>query len=180
MEYVQGNSIATMLTRKEGFSIWDLADITRQVWTGLEAAASKGVVHHSLEPAKIMVQWDGLVKILGYGISNMSLISAESGNGLGRLLPYASPEQVRGDGIDLRSNLFTWGAVLYEMVTDRKAFDAVDSVELATQIADEMPPSPSSLNPRIQAGVSAPIFKALAKIPKRRNQTAPGRDGDPS
>jgi serine/threonine protein kinase len=172
MEYVQGNSIATMLSRKEGFSIWDLLDITRQVCTGLDAAASKGVAHHSLEPAKVMVQWDGLVKILGYGISNMSLIGAESGNGLGRLLPYASPEQVRGDGIDLRSNLFTWGAVLYEMVTDHKAFDAEDPASLATQIAEQMPPSPGSLNPKIQPGVSALIMKALAKEPAQRYQTA--------
>ncbi len=172
MEYVQGNSIATMLSRKEGFSIWDLLDITRQVCTGLDAAASKGVAHHSLEPAKVMVQWDGLVKILGYGISNMSLIGAESGNGLGRLLPYASPEQVRGDAIDLRSNLFTWGAVLYEMVTDHKAFDAEDPAALATQIAEETPPSPASLNPKIQPGVSTLIMKALAKDPAQRYQTA--------
>jgi eukaryotic-like serine/threonine-protein kinase len=172
MEYVQGNSIATMLTRKEGFSIWDLVDITRQVCAGLDFAASKGVTHHSLEPAKIMVQWDGLVKILGYGISNMSLISAETGSGLGRLLPYASPEQVRGDAIDSRSNLFTWGAVLYEMVTDRKAFDADDPAALAVQIANDMPPSPISLNPKIQPGVSALIMKALAKDPEQRYQSA--------
>ncbi|MBI3644380.1 MAG: serine/threonine protein kinase [Acidobacteriales bacterium] len=172
MEYVQGNSIATMLSRKEGFSIWDLVDITRQVCAGLDYAASKEVTHNSLEPAKIMVQWDGLVKILGYGISNMSLIGAESGNSLGRLLSYASPEQVRGDAIDLRSNLFTWGAVLYEMVTDRKAFDAEDPAALATQIASEMPPSPSSLNSKIQAGVSALIMKALAKDPEERYQSA--------
>src|SRR6266576_1787200 len=172
MEYVQANSLATMLTRKEGFSIWDLLDITRQVCTGLDAAAAKGVVHHSLEPAKVMVQWDGLVKILGYGISNMSLIGAEAGNGLGRLLPYASPEQVRGDAIDLRSNLFTWGAVLYEIVTDRKAFDADDPAVLATQIAEQMPPAPVSLNPKIQPGVSTLIMKALAKDPEQRYQTA--------
>ncbi|MFY9561028.1 MAG: serine/threonine-protein kinase, partial [Terriglobales bacterium] len=172
MEYVQGNSIATMLSRKEGFSIWDLLDITRQVCAGLDYAASKGVAHHSLEPAKVMVQWDGLVKILGYGISNMSLIGAESGIGLGRLLPYASPEQVRGDALDLRSNLFTWGAVLYEMVTDRKAFDAEDPAVLATQIATEMPPSPVSLNPKIQPGVSKLIMKALAKDPQERYQSA--------
>src|ERR1700751_1350276 len=73
MEYVQGNSIATMLTRKEGFSIWDLIDITRQVCAALDAAAAAGVTHHSFEPSKVMVQWDGLVKVLGYGISNMSL-----------------------------------------------------------------------------------------------------------
>lgn len=171
MEYVQGNSVATMLTRKEGFSIWDLLDITRQVCAGLDHAAEKGVTHNSLEPAKVMVQWDGLVKILGYGISNMSLISAEQGQGLGRLLPYASPEQVRGDGIDVRSNLFTWGAILYEMVTDRKVFDAVDPTALANQIATEMPPSPSTVNPKIQAGVSNLIMKALAKDPAERYQT---------
>src|ERR1700684_1645980 len=90
MEYIQGNSVATMLARKEGFSIWDLLDITRQVCAALEHAATKGVAHHSLEPAKIMVQWDGLLKILGYGISNMSLIEAETGKGLGRRMAYFS------------------------------------------------------------------------------------------
>jgi len=172
MEYIQGNSIATMLSRREGFSIWDLVDITRQVCAGLDHAAAKNVVHYSLEPAKIMVQWDGLVKMLGYGISNMSLIEAEMGHGLGRLLPYSSPEQVRGEAIDGRSNLFTWGAMLYEMVTGRSAFDAADPAMLVTQIQNEMPPTPSSLNPKIQAGVSALIMKAIAKDPETRYQAA--------
>ena len=172
MEYIQGNSIATMLSRKEGFSIWDLVDITRQVCAGLDYAAAKGVVHSSLEPAKIMVQWDGLVKMLGYGISNMSLIEAEAGHGLGRLLPYCSPEQVRGEAIDVRSNLFTWGAILYEMVTGRKAFDSTDPAVLVNQIQNEMPPAPSYLNSKVQAGVSALIMKALAKDPEARQQTA--------
>ena len=172
MEYIQGNSVATMLARKEGFSIWDLLDITRQVCAGLEAAASNDVVHSSLEPAKIMVQWDGMVKILGYGISNMSLIGAESGQGLGRLTPYCSPEQIRGEAVDLRSNLFNLGTILYEMVAGRKAFDAVDHGALLSQIENAMPPSPSSLNPKIQAAVSDLIMKALAKDPAARYQHA--------
>ena len=172
MEYVQGNSIATMLTRREGFSIWDLLDISRQVCAGLEHAASHNVAHQSLEPSKIMVQWDGLVKILGYGISSMSLVGAETGAGLGRLLPYCSPEQVKGEPIDQRSNLFTWGAILYEMMTDRKAFDAEDPVALVKQISEEMPPSPVSLSPKVHAGVSALIMKALAKNPEERYQSA--------
>src|SRR6202047_5610984 len=139
MEYIQGNSVATMLARKEGFSIWDLLDITRQVCSGLEQAASKGVAHHSLEPAKIMGQWDGMVKILGYGISNMSLIAADSGKGWGRVMPYSSPEQIRGEAIDLRSNVFTLGAILYEMVVGRKAFDAADPVTLVSQIESQIP-----------------------------------------
>lgn len=172
MEYIQGNSVATMLARKEGFSIWDLLDITRQVCAGLEAAASHDVVHFSLEPAKIMVQWDGMVKILGYGISNMSLIGAESGQGLGRLTPYSSPEQIRGEAVDLRSNLFTLGTILYEMVAGRKAFDAVGHGALLTQIENAMPPSPSSLNPKIQPAVSDLVMRALAKDPAARYQHA--------
>jgi serine/threonine protein kinase len=172
MEYIQGNSVATMLARKEGFSIWDLLDITRQLCAGLEHAATNDVVHHSLEPAKIMVQWDGMVKILGYGISNMSLIGAELGNGLGRLMPYCSPEQIRGEAIDLRSNLFTVGAILYEMVVSRKAFDAEDPVALVSQIENDMPPVPSSVNAKIHPAVSALIMKALAKAPAERYQSA--------
>ena len=172
MEYIQGNSVATMLARKEGFSIWDLLDITRQVCAGLEQAAAKGVTHCSLEPAKIMVQWDGMVKILGYGISNMGLIAAESGKGLGRLMPYCSPEQIRGEAIDLRSNLFTLGAILYEMVAGQKAFDAADPVALVSQIENEMPASPSAVNSKIHPAVNALIMKALAKNPADRYQSA--------
>jgi serine/threonine protein kinase len=172
MEYIQGNSVAAMLARKEGFSIWDLVDITRQVCAGLEHAASNGVAHCSLEPAKIMVQWDGMVKILGYGISHMSLIEAESGKGLGRLMPYCSPEQIRGEAIDLRSNLFTLGTILYEMVVGGKAFDAADPVTLVSRMENETPPSPSSVNSKIQPAVSALIMKALAKDPAERYQSA--------
>ncbi len=172
MEYIQGNSVATMLARKEGFSIWDLLDITRQVCAGLEHAAAKSVTHCSLEPAKIMVQWDGMVKILGYGISNMSLIAAESGKGLGRLMPYCSPEQIRGEAIDLRSNLFTLGAILYEMVAGQKAFDAVDPIALASRIENEMPASPAAINSKIHPAVNALIMKALAKNPAERYQSA--------
>jgi hypothetical protein len=172
MEYIQGNSIATMLARKEGFSIWDLLDITRQICAGLEAAAAKGVAHHSLEPAKIMVQWDGMVKLLGYGISNMSLIEAESGKGLGQIMPYCSPEQIRGEAIDLRSNIFTLGAILYEMVVGRKAFDAADPVTLVSRIENDTPASPVSVNAKIHPAVSELIMKALAKDSAERYQSA--------
>ena len=172
MEYIQGNSIATMLARKEGFSIWDLLDITRQVCGALEHAAAKGVTHYSLEPAKIMVQWDGMVKILGYGISKMSLIDLGTEKGLGRLLPYCSPEQTRGEAIDLRSNLFTLGTILYEMVVGRLAFDGADPATLASRIQEDTPAVPSSVNPKIHPAVSALIMKALAKDPAERYQSA--------
>src|SRR5436305_10896607 len=77
-EYVQGNSVATTLARKDGFSIWDLQDIARQICHALDHAQVHKVVHHSLEPAKIMVQWDGMVKVLGFGISSMNAMASAS------------------------------------------------------------------------------------------------------
>ena len=112
MEYVQGNSIATMLARKEGFSIWDLLDISRQVCQGLDHAHQQGVYHYSLEPAKVMVTWDGTVKLLSFGISSGGYMAAQATGAPPSVLYYMSPEQVGGEQLDARSNLFTWGAML--------------------------------------------------------------------
>jgi PEGA domain-containing protein len=87
-------------------------------------------------------------------------------------MPYSSPEQIRREAIDLRSNLFTLGAILYEMVAGRKAFEAADPVALASQIENEMPASPSAVNSKIHPAVSALIMKALAKNPAERYQSA--------
>src|ERR1700745_1710117 len=127
MEYIQGNSIATMLARKEGFSIWDLLDISRQVCQALDHAHEHNVFHHSLEPAKVMVTWDGTVKILSFGISSTGYMAAVAAGAPPNVLYYMSPEQVGGEPIDARSNLFTWGTILYEMVTDQKAFAGADA-----------------------------------------------------
>src|SRR5580700_11462488 len=126
MDYIQGNSIATMLSRKEGFSIWDLLDIGRQLCSGLDHAKSHGIVHYSLEPAKIMCGWDGTVKLLSYGISSVGKFAHLVSDGLPTSLYYMSPEQVQGQEMDSRSNLFSLGAMFYEMVTERKAFDRED------------------------------------------------------
>src|SRR5438046_3932983 len=100
MEYVQGNSIATMLARKEGFSIWDLQDITRQACQGLDHAHSHNVAHYSLEPAKIMVAWDGTVKLLSFGISSMGALGWHAAGKPIEVLYYMSPEQIRGEPVD--------------------------------------------------------------------------------
>jgi serine/threonine protein kinase len=170
MEYVQGNSIATMLARKEGFSIWDLLDISRQVCQGLDHAHSNNVVHYSLEPAKVMVQWDGNVKILGFGVSTMGLVESDGVSPAPTILHYASPEDVSGGTVDVRSNFYTWGAVLYEMVTDLKAFDGENVETVRRKIMEEDPVPPIEINNKIQRAVSDLIMKALAKAPEARFQ----------
>jgi serine/threonine protein kinase len=171
MEYIQGNSIATMLARKEGFSIWDLLDISRQVCQGLDHAHEHNVFHFSLEPSKVMVTWDGTVKILSFGISSTGYVAATATGAPPSVLYYMSPEQVRGEALDARSNLFTWGAMLYEMVTDQKAFDGTDADVVRQKILDEMPVTPAILNPKINPIASDVIMRALAKNPADRYQS---------
>jgi serine/threonine-protein kinase len=169
MEYIQGNSIATMLARKEGFSIWDLLDIGRQVCSGLDHAHSHQVFHYSLEPAKIMCGWDGTVRILSYGITSVGKFTQQM-SGVPSILQYMSPEQVRGENIDARSNLFSLGAMMYEMVTDRKAFDREDADSLRQAILESTPVPPMHLNPKLHPVLSDLIMKSLAKDPGERYQ----------
>ena len=170
MEYIQGNSIATMLARKEGFSIWDLLDIGRQVCSGLDHAQSHNVFHFSLEPAKIMCGWDGTVRILSYGVSSVGKFTDQMA-GVPPILHYMSPEQVRGENLDARSNLFSLGAMFYEMVTDRKAFDGEDAEFIRRSIVEGTPVAPQLVNPKVHPVLSDLIMKALAKDPAERYQT---------
>jgi serine/threonine protein kinase len=171
MEYIQGNSIATMLARKEGFSIWDLLDIGRQVCSGLDRAHSLKVFHFSLEPAKIMCGWDGTVKLLGFGVSSVGKFVMQIPGGILPTLPYMSPEQMRGENIDARSNLFSLGAMFYEMVTDRKAFDGEDLESLQKCILESTPVPPAQVNQKLHPMLSDLIVKALAKDPEQRYQS---------
>ncbi len=168
LEYVQGNSVATMLARKEGFSIWDLMDITRQTCQGLDHAHAKNVFHHTLEPAKIMVTWDGTVKVLGFGISTMGVYATQVGGPAPEVLHYMPPEQFAGDPLDARSNIFSLGAILYEMVTERKAFDGDDAETVRQAIHEMSPVAPDQVNRKIHPALSEVIMKALAKNPEAR------------
>ncbi len=171
MEYVQGNSIATMLARKEGFSIWDLLDIGRQLCSGLDYATSQNVVHYSLEPSKIMCGWDGTVRILGFGVSSVGNFVQHVQEGLPTVLHYMSPEQVSGQAMDGRSNLFSLGAMFYEMVTERKAFDRDDVEGLRQSILESTPVPPIHVNSKVHPLFSDLIMKALSKDPAQRYQT---------
>jgi eukaryotic-like serine/threonine-protein kinase len=170
MEYVQGNSIATMLARKEGFSIWDLLDIGRQLSAGLDYAASQQIVHYSLEPSKIMCGWDGTVRILSFGVSSVGNFVQHAAGGLSSILHYMSLEQLRGEAMDGRSNLFSLGAMLYEMVTERKAFDREDAESLRQSILESTPVAPIHVNAKVHPLLSDLIMKALAKDPAQRYQ----------
>jgi len=169
-EYVQGNSVATTLARKDGFSIWDLEDIARQVYQALDHAHGHKAVHQSLEPAKVMVQWDGMVKVLGFGMSAMNSLAMDL-PAPAEMLYYASPEQLRGEACDHRSMVFSLGVILYEMATEQKAFTGETSEQLRAAILEQTPPLPVRLKPNVNSRLSDLIMKAIAKSPDERYQS---------
>jgi serine/threonine protein kinase len=169
-EYVQGNSVATTLARKDGFSIWDLQDIARQVCQALDHAHGHKVVHQSLEPAKIMVQWDGMVKVLGFGMSAMNSLAMEL-PAPPEVLQYVSPEQLRGEACDHRSMIFSLGVILYEMATEQKAFSGENAEQLRAAILEQTPPLPVRLKANVNPELSDLIMKAIAKSPDERCQS---------
>jgi len=162
-EYVQGNSAATTLARHDGFSIWDIQ--------ALDHAHAHKAGHQSIEPAKIMVGWDGIVKVLGFGISTMNATAANSSSAVPDVLYYASPEQVRGEACDHRSTLFSLGAVLYEMATEQKPFTGETAEQLRQAILEQTPALPVRLKPNVNRGLNDLIMKALSKSPAERYQS---------
>jgi hypothetical protein len=170
-EYVQGNSVATTLSRHDGFSIWDIQDIARQVCQALDHAAVHKVVHQSLEPAKFMVQWDGMVKVLGFGLSSMNGLAAGQMESVPDVFHYVSPEQVRGESCDSRSALFSLGAVIYEMATEQKPFPGETAEQVRQAILEQTPVMPVRLKPNVNRGLNDLIMKVLAKSPAERHQS---------
>jgi hypothetical protein len=118
-----------------------------------------------------MVQWDGIVKLLGFGMSRSAMGAAQAMGQAPEILHYMSPEQLRGDPVDARSNLFTLGAILYEMVTERKAFNGDDAEQVRNSILETMPVAVDHVNPKTHPALSAVIMRALSKSPEERYQS---------
>ena len=167
MEFVEGVSLDAALATQQGFSSSELLDISRQVCRGLDHAHSKGIVHRRLTPPGILTEWDGTVKILDFA-AELGPEETRTGDDV----RYLSPEQVQGRAPDARSNVFNWGAILYEMVTGRKAFAESEPAAVQREILEVMPSPPQEVIPGMPAGISRVVMKALAKNPEYRFQHA--------
>lgn len=160
----------------------DVMRLGMQLADGLTAAHECGVVHSDLKPANIFITGDNRLKILDFGLARLlksggddndltKTITAESGPMAGTL-PYMSPEQLRGEPTDPRSDIYAAGTVLYEMATGTRPFPQHQTASLIGAILHAEPPAPRTLNEQIQPGVEGVILKALDKSPASRYQTA--------
>lgn len=173
MEFLQGRELHDILNEGKRLPISQVLDIVRQVAQGLAYAHEHGIVHRDVKPSNIMVIRDGHVKITDFGIARMasSTVQTQAGVVLGSP-KYMSPEQVLGKSIDQRTDIFSLGVMLYEMLSGRPPFvgDTINAVMYHTVNATPAPPS--TLNHEVPAMLDFIVAKALAKEVGNRYQNA--------
>lgn len=173
MEFLQGRELRDILNEGKTLPIREVLDIVRQVALGLAYAHEHGIVHRDVKPSNIMVIRDGHVKITDFGIARMASSTVQTQTGVVLGSPkYMSPEQVVGKTLDQRSDLFSLGVMLYEMLTGEPPFtgDSINAVMYQTM--NVTPPPPSSSSPDIPPMLNFIVSKALAKNLEDRYQTA--------
>ncbi len=179
MEYVQGTTLADKL-RPGALPEKQIVAVGEQIAKALGRAHDTGIVHRDLKPGNIMITPAGDVKLLDFGLSvllkpagDTSLPETITGvRGLVGTLPYMAPEQVRGDLVDGRCDVYATGVVLYEMATGHRPFRARSSAGLIEEILHNPPAGPQTVNPRISPLLADIILKCLDKEPDNRYQSA--------
>jgi len=170
MEFIEGTTLHEVLAEKRVLATDEVLQLTRQICRGLDYAHSNGIVHRDIKPANIMITGNGTVKIMDFGIAKSGGQVTNTGQVLGTP-NYMAPEQVKGRQLDGRSDLFSLGVILYEMLTGEKPFVGQNVTTIIYKIVNENPITPRDLDVTVHPGLSAIVTKALAKAPDDRYQT---------
>src|SRR5579863_1238952 len=178
-EYILGTTLDVKLARGT-FSSKEVINLGGQLMQGLTAAHEQGIVHRDLKPANLRLTPDGRLKILDFGLAQLAPHASESGmtatltdsQQVTGTLPYMAPEQLRGEPTDQRGDIWSAGAVLYEVATGRRPFPQSNSPLLINAILNQPQDPPSAVNPAVSIGLEQIILKALDKDPNHRYQSA--------
>jgi eukaryotic-like serine/threonine-protein kinase len=180
MEYVRGTTVASLIKEAGRLAVPAALTIGKQVCRALEVAHEAGIVHRDIKPQNLLVDPTGFLKVTDFGIARLAGADSEGGKALtvaGAVVGtprYMAPEQLFGEPVDGRTDLYATGAVLFECLTGKPVYEASSTMALvAHHLKDgETPPDPASLNPEVSPALAGIVLKALARKPVDRWQTA--------
>ncbi|MDD5367109.1 MAG: protein kinase, partial [Gallionellaceae bacterium] len=171
MEYVQGKELKSYLDSGQKFPIKQTVHIMGQLLEALGYSHARGVVHRDIKPANLFITEDGMVKLGDFGIARIdSTHKTHAGTVLGTP-SYMSPEQIKGESVDNRSDLYSCGVILYQFLTGAKPFTG-SMVAVMHKVLAEDPPKPSSVNPQVTPQLEQVVARAMAKQPDDRYANA--------
>ena len=172
MEFVEGTTLEQMASQP-ALSLDKILDYSNQVLAALSYAHGRGVTHRDIKPANIMITAHGVVKLMDFGIAKSAndMQLTRPGTTMGSVY-YMSPEQVRGGTVDARSDIYSFGVTLYEMLTGRKPFQAETSYSVLNAQLNEAPTPPAQVNPALPAELNNIVLRAMVKAPEGRFQSA--------
>jgi len=173
MEYIAGEDLKNMIRMSGQLGVGTAVGIARQVCEGLAEAHRLGVVHRDLKPSNIMIDREGAVRIMDFGIARSLGVKGITGAGMIIGTPeYMSPEQVEGKDVDQRSDIYSLGIILYEMVAGRVPFEGDTPFTVGVKHKSEQPKDPRQLNAQIPEDLSRLILRCLEKDKEKRYQSA--------
>src|SRR5437763_2735352 len=172
MEFVEGKSLQNLIDAGQMFPLPRVLRIMEQTCSALQFAHDCNIVHRDVKPANLMLTRDDTVKITDFGTAKILQFGTvqQTAHVVGTP-SYMSPEQIKGKVVDGRSDIFSLGVVLYEMVTGEKPFPGQNITTVIYKIVNEEPTAPRQIDPSIHPGISAVVMKALAKEPEQRYQS---------
>ncbi len=176
MEYVEGTSLKQLIGSRGRLPVPVTLTVGKQLCRALEVAHEQGVIHRDIKPQNIVVEPSGFLKVMDFGIARLANPPkgkglTEAGTSIGTP-DYMSPEQLSGMELDVRSDLYAAGVVLFECVTGRMPFEADTTWALVAKHLEEAPPDPRDLNPEVPEALARVILTAMAKRPEERYQSA--------
>jgi len=173
MEYFAGRTLAEVITQRGIVPMKDVQDMLTQIANGLEAAHLAGVIHRDLKPSNVLVGERGAIKIIDFGLATTQMADGLTATGAILGTPhYMAPEQLRGKGIDARSDIYALGALAYHLVCGRPPFSGDNAIAIGFAHLSEVPSPPRQLRKDVPEKLEAAILAALAKSPDERPASA--------